>query len=66
MTAGITIPSVLRAGWWWGTDRQPEGCILPGSDHRRGFHLGTEGPADRDVGPLHSARLADQHEVWSG
>ena len=22
---GITIPSVLRAGWWWGTDRQHEG-----------------------------------------
>jgi hypothetical protein len=22
---GITIPSVLRAGWWWGTGRQPEG-----------------------------------------
>jgi hypothetical protein len=22
---GITIPSVLRAGWWWGTDRQQEG-----------------------------------------
>ena len=23
--AGVTIGSVLRAGWWWGTDRQPEG-----------------------------------------
>lgn len=23
--AGITIPSVFRAGWWWGTDRQSEG-----------------------------------------
>lgn len=22
---GITLPSVLRAGWWWGTDRQDEG-----------------------------------------
>jgi hypothetical protein len=22
---GITIPSVVRAGWWWGTERQPEG-----------------------------------------
>jgi hypothetical protein len=22
---GITIPSVLRAGWWWGTERQEEG-----------------------------------------
>src|SRR3954447_2826479 len=22
---GVTIPSVLRAGWWWGTDRQDEG-----------------------------------------
>lgn len=22
---GITIPSRLRAGWWWGTDRQDEG-----------------------------------------
>jgi hypothetical protein len=22
---GITIPSVLRAGWWWGTERQQEG-----------------------------------------
>ncbi len=23
--AGITVPSTLRAGWWWGTDRQGEG-----------------------------------------
>jgi hypothetical protein len=23
--AGVTIGSVLRAGWWWGTDRQEEG-----------------------------------------
>ena len=23
--AGVTIGSQLRAGWWWGTDRQPEG-----------------------------------------
>jgi hypothetical protein len=23
--AGITIPSTLRVGWWWGTDRQDEG-----------------------------------------
>jgi hypothetical protein len=23
--AGVTIGSVLRAGWWWGTDRQSEG-----------------------------------------
>ena len=23
--AGITIPSVFRAGWWWGSDRQPDG-----------------------------------------
>ncbi|HEX8489085.1 MAG TPA: DUF6544 family protein [Propionibacteriaceae bacterium] len=23
--AGITIPSRLTAGWWWGTERQPEG-----------------------------------------
>ena len=22
---GVTIGSALRAGWWWGTDRQPEG-----------------------------------------
>ncbi|HEX5297127.1 MAG TPA: DUF6544 family protein [Streptosporangiaceae bacterium] len=22
---GITIPSVLRASWWWGTERQHEG-----------------------------------------
>ncbi|MEX5717749.1 DUF6544 family protein [Geodermatophilus maliterrae] len=22
---GVTIGSVLRAGWWWGTDRQPQG-----------------------------------------
>lgn len=22
---GITLPSVLRAGWWWGTDRAAEG-----------------------------------------
>ncbi len=24
-SAGVTIGSVLRAGWWWGTDRQAEG-----------------------------------------
>jgi hypothetical protein len=23
--AGVTIGSALRAGWWWGTERQPEG-----------------------------------------
>lgn len=23
--AGITVPSIVRAGWWWGTDRQDEG-----------------------------------------
>lgn len=23
--SGITIPAVLRAGWWWGTERQAEG-----------------------------------------
>ena len=23
--AGITLPGVFRAGWWWGTDRQNEG-----------------------------------------
>ncbi|MGY2002664.1 DUF6544 family protein [Blastococcus sp. SYSU DS1024] len=23
--AGVTIGSALRAGWWWGTGRQPEG-----------------------------------------
>lgn len=23
--AGVTIPSVLRAGWWWGSERQQEG-----------------------------------------
>ena len=23
--AGVTIPSVLRAGWWWGSDRADEG-----------------------------------------
>ena len=23
--AGVTLGSVLRAGWWWGTDRQPDG-----------------------------------------
>jgi len=23
--SGVTIGSELRAGWWWGTDRQPEG-----------------------------------------
>jgi hypothetical protein len=24
-SAGVTIGAVLRAGWWWGTDRQAEG-----------------------------------------
>lgn len=23
--SGVTVPSVLRAGWWWGTSRQREG-----------------------------------------
>lgn len=23
--AGITLPTVIRAGWWWGTDRQSDG-----------------------------------------
>ena len=23
--ADVTIGSALRAGWWWGTDRQPDG-----------------------------------------
>ena len=23
--AGVTLPAVFRAGWWWGTDRQNEG-----------------------------------------
>jgi hypothetical protein len=23
--AGVAIPGQFRAGWWWGTDRQPEG-----------------------------------------
>ncbi|GAA4733817.1 hypothetical protein GCM10023328_11640 [Modestobacter marinus] len=23
--AGVRVPSVLRAGWWWGTDRQTDG-----------------------------------------
>ena len=23
--SGVTIGSVLRAGWWWGTDRRAEG-----------------------------------------
>jgi uncharacterized protein DUF6544 len=22
---GVTLPSVIRAGWWWGTDRQDDG-----------------------------------------
>jgi hypothetical protein len=22
---GVTMPSVIRAGWFWGTDRQEEG-----------------------------------------
>ena len=23
--AGVTIPAVLHAGWWWGTDRHADG-----------------------------------------
>ncbi|WP_442858518.1 DUF6920 family protein [Arthrobacter sp. 9AX] len=23
--SGVLVPSVTRAGWWWGTDRRPEG-----------------------------------------
>ena len=23
--SGIAIPTELRAGWWWGTPRQPDG-----------------------------------------
>ena len=25
---GIAIPTELRAGWWWGTARQPDGEFL--------------------------------------
>lgn len=35
---GVTIPSVVRAGWWWGTPRQAEGeffrAELTGATHR--------------------------------
>ena len=29
------------------------------------LHLGTKGPAARDVGPLRAAGLPDDHELWS-
>ena len=36
--AGVTIGCVLRAGWWWGTDRQAEGeffrARITGADFR--------------------------------
>ncbi len=36
--SGVTIGSVLRAGWWWGTDRQAEGeffrARITGADFR--------------------------------
>jgi hypothetical protein len=37
--AGVTIGSQLRAGWWWGTDRQSEGeffrATITGADFPR-------------------------------
>jgi hypothetical protein len=36
--SGVTIGSVLRAGWWWGTDREAEGeffrARITGADFR--------------------------------
>jgi hypothetical protein len=38
---GITIPSRVRAGWWWGTDRQEEGeffrAEITGAERPRPF-----------------------------
>jgi len=28
--AGVTLPVVFRAGWWWGTDRQESGEFFRG------------------------------------
>jgi hypothetical protein len=36
--AGVTIPSVLRAGWWWGTDRVAEGEFFRAHSTGARFH----------------------------
>ena len=36
--AGVTIASVLRAGWWWGTDRQTEGEFFRARITGAAFH----------------------------
>ena len=36
--AGVTIPSELRAGWWWGTDRAAEGEFFRASLTAAVFH----------------------------
>ena len=36
--AGVTIPSELRAGWWWGTDRAAEGEFFRASITAAVFH----------------------------
>ncbi len=34
---GATIASRVRAGWWWGTDRQDEGEFLRATITDAGF-----------------------------
>ena len=36
--AGVTIPSTLRAGWWWGTGRQEEGEFFRAQVVDAAFH----------------------------
>ncbi|HJX42083.1 MAG TPA: hypothetical protein VJ352_00285 [Geodermatophilus sp.] len=26
--AGVALPALVRAGWWWGTDRQDAGRVF--------------------------------------
>ena len=34
---GVTVPAVVRAGWWWGTDRQSEGEFFRARITKIGF-----------------------------
>ncbi len=36
--AGVTVPSTVRAGWWWGTDRQDEGEFFRARVTNATFH----------------------------
>jgi hypothetical protein len=52
--SGVTMGSRLRAGWWWGTDRQPEGEFFRARITGAEFPVG--GPED-DVRTVAGIRL---------